>query len=95
MWKLTIEDDEGQRTSLDLTLAEYTVGRAEDNDIRLTERNISRRHAAVIWQNGGWYIKDLGSTNGVEFQGRKIDSKRVEEGDVYQLCDYEIRFTYR
>ena len=40
-------------------------------------------------------LKDLGSTNGVEFQGRKIDSKRIEEGDVYQLCDYEIRFTYR
>ena len=75
---------------------EFIIGRGTKTaDLPIKDGNISRRHAAVIWQNGGWYIKDLGSTNGVEFQGRKIDSKRVEEGDVYQLCDYEVRFTYR
>lgn len=75
---------------------EFIIGRGTKTaDLPIKDGNISRRHAAVIWQNGGWYIKDLGSTNGVEFQGRRIDSKRVEEGDVYQLCDYEIRFTYR
>lgn len=75
---------------------EFIIGRGTKTaDLPIKDGNISRRHAAVIWQNGGWYIKDLGSTNGVEFQGRKIDSRRVEEGDVYQLCDYEIRFTYR
>ncbi|MBX3273522.1 MAG: FHA domain-containing protein [Sandaracinaceae bacterium] len=75
---------------------EFIIGRGTKTaDLPIKDGNISRRHAAVIWQNGGWYIKDLGSTNGVEFQGRKVDSKRIEEGDVYQLCDYEIRFTYR
>lgn len=75
---------------------EFIIGRGTKTaDLPIKDGNISRRHAAVIWQNGSWYIKDLGSTNGVEFQGRKIDSKRVEEGDVYQLCDYEVRFTYR
>lgn len=75
---------------------EFIIGRGTKTaDLPIKDGNISRRHAAVIWQNGGWYMKDLGSTNGVEFQGRKIDSKRIDEGDVYQLCDYEIRFTYR
>ncbi len=75
---------------------EFIIGRGSKTaDLPIKDGNISRRHAAVIWQNGGWYMKDLGSTNGVEFQGRKIDSRRIEEGDVYQLCDYEIRFTYR
>ncbi|MCB9595772.1 MAG: FHA domain-containing protein [Sandaracinaceae bacterium] len=75
---------------------EFIIGRGTKTaDLPIKDGNISRRHGAVIWQNGGWYIKDLGSTNGVEFQGRKIDSKRIEEGDVYQLCDYEVRFTYR
>jgi hypothetical protein len=75
---------------------EFIIGRGTKTaDLPIKDGNISRRHAAVIWQNGAWYVKDLGSTNGIEFQGRKIDSKRVEEGDVYQLCDYEIRFTYR
>lgn len=75
---------------------EFIIGRGTKTaDLPIKDGNISRRHGAVIWQNGGWYMKDLGSTNGVEFQGRKIDSKRIEEGDIYQLCDYEIRFTYR
>ena len=75
---------------------EFIIGRGTKTAaLPVKDGNISRRHAAVIWQNGGWYIKDLGSTNGVEFQGRKVDSKRIEEGEVYQLCDYEIRFTYR
>lgn len=75
---------------------EFIIGRGTKTaDLPIKDGNISRRHAAVIWQNGGWYMKDLGSTNGVEFQGRKVDTKRIEEGDVYQLCDYEVRFTYR
>ncbi len=75
---------------------EFIIGRGTKTaDLPIKDGNISRRHAAVIWQNGGWYMKDLGSTNGVEFQGRRVDTKRIEEGDVYQLCDYEIRFTYR
>ena len=36
MWKLTIEDDEGQQTSLSLAVDEYRLGRAEAYTIRLT-----------------------------------------------------------
>ena len=51
--------------------------------------------AAVIRRNGTYFIKDLGSTNGIDFKGMRIDNKRIEEGDVFHLCDYELRFTYR
>lgn len=75
---------------------EFIIGRGTKTaDLPIKDGNISRRHAAVIWQNGSWYMKDLGSTNGIEFEGRKVDSRRIEEGDVFQLCDYEIRFTFR
>lgn len=75
---------------------EFIIGRGTKTaDLPIKDGNISRRHAAVIWQNGGWYMKDLGSTNGVEFHGSRVDNRLIEEGDVYQLCDYEIRFTYR
>lgn len=75
---------------------EFIIGRGNKTaDLPIKDGNISRRHAAIIFQNGGFYMKDLGSTNGVEFQGRRVDTKRIEEGDVYQLCDYELRCTYR
>jgi hypothetical protein len=28
----------------------------------------------------------LGSTNGIEFAGQRVESKRIEEGDVYRIC---------
>jgi pSer/pThr/pTyr-binding forkhead associated (FHA) protein len=49
----------------------------------------------VIRKNGGYFIKDLGSTNGIDFNGTRVDNKRIEEGDVYSLCDYQLRFTFR
>jgi len=75
---------------------EFVIGRGSKSaDLAIKDGNISRRHAAVVFQAGAFYMKDLGSTNGVEHQGRRIDSKRIEEGDLFQICDYEIRFTYR
>jgi len=79
-----------------ITKEEFVIGRGSKTaDLPIKDGNISRRHAAVVFQTGSYFIKDLGSTNGIEFQGRRIESKRIEEGDIYQLCDYELRFTYR
>ena len=32
---------------------------------------------------------------GITYKGMRIDNKRIDEGDVFHLCDYELRFTYR
>jgi pSer/pThr/pTyr-binding forkhead associated (FHA) protein len=74
---------------------EFVIGRGSKTaDLPIKDGNISRRHAAIVLQNGAFYMKDLGSTNGIEFNGVRVDSRRIEEGDIYQLCDYELRFTY-
>jgi hypothetical protein len=75
---------------------EFVIGRGSKTaDLPIKDGNISRRHAAIVLQNGAFYMKDLGSTNGIEFNGQRVDSRRIEEGDIYQLCDYELRFTYQ
>ncbi|WP_394832825.1 FHA domain-containing protein [Pendulispora rubella] len=53
MWKLIIEDEEGKRTVVPLTRDDYTIGRKEGNNIRLTERNVSRDHAALHRKKNG------------------------------------------
>jgi hypothetical protein len=79
-----------------VTKEEFVIGRGSKSaDLAIKDGNISRRHAAVVMHNGAHYLKDLGSTNGVEFQGRRFDSKRIEEGDLFRICDYELRFTYQ
>jgi hypothetical protein len=74
---------------------EFIIGRGSKTaDLPIKDGNISRRHAAVVYHGGAFYMKDLGSTNGVEFGGKKVGTKRIDEGDVFAICDYELRFTY-
>ncbi|HEX3698059.1 MAG TPA: FHA domain-containing protein [Polyangia bacterium] len=75
---------------------QFIIGRgSKSSDLPIKDGNISRKHAAVIRRNGTYFIKDLGSTNGIDFKGMRIDNKRIDEGDVFYLCDYELRFTYK
>ena len=75
---------------------QFIIGRgSKSSDLAIKDGNISRKHAAVIRRNGMFYIKDLGSTNGIDYKGMRIDNKRIDEGDVFHICDYELRFTYR
>ena len=84
----------GQR--FPVTKDQFIIGRgSKSSDLAIKDGNISRKHAAVIRRNGTFYIKDLGSTNGIDYKGMRIDNKRIDEGDIFHLCDYELRFTYR
>src|SRR4051812_35347542 len=89
--KLIIEDDEGRKTVVQLVRDEMTIGRQEGNTIRLTERNVSRRHARLVRQNGAMYVEDLASFTGVRVNGTKIAAvTAVQEGDEVQIGDYKL-----
>lgn len=91
MWKLSIEDDQGEKTSVNLVRDEYTVGRAETNTIRLTERNISRNHARLFREANAWYLGDRDSYNGAFVNGaRVVEPVRISHGDLIQLGDYRL-----
>jgi pSer/pThr/pTyr-binding forkhead associated (FHA) protein len=75
---------------------QFIIGRgSKSSDLAIKDANISRKHAAIILHNGVFYIKDLGSTNGIEYNGKQVDSKRIDEGDVFTICGYDLHFTYQ
>jgi pSer/pThr/pTyr-binding forkhead associated (FHA) protein len=91
VFKLTIEDDEGKTTVIPLIRDEMTIGRQDGNTIRLTERNISRRHARLVRQNGTMFVEDLASYTGVKVNGARIVAMTpVAEGDEVQIGDYKL-----
>lgn len=93
MIKLIIEDDEGKTTVVPLIRDEITIGRKEGNTIRLTERNVSRRHAKLTRGNGEVVLEDLGSYNGIKVNGSRIAGQTaVGEGDRIQIGDYILAF---
>ncbi len=74
---------------------QFVIGRGSKySDLAIKDANISRRHCAVVRKNGEYYMKDLESTNGVEFNGVRVDDHLIHEGNVYYLCDHELRFTF-
>ncbi|EYF06053.1 FHA domain-containing protein [Chondromyces apiculatus] len=91
MWKLTIEDDEGKQTTLPLAHDEYSLGRAEVNSVRLTDRNISRKHAVLVKNSQGWLLQDLDSYNGTFVNGVRVAGEQhLRHADLVQLGDYRL-----
>ncbi|HVS28185.1 MAG TPA: FHA domain-containing protein, partial [Solirubrobacteraceae bacterium] len=69
------------------------IGRSRQCDIMLADSNVSRRHAELRPAADGWEISDLGSTNGVRVNGRKISSSHpLSSGDMIELGSSELRF---
>ena len=92
MWKLTIEDDQASKTVVHLVRDDYSIGRAEENTVRLTERNISRRHARLTKPGERWLLLDLTSYNGCYVNGQRVSEKHeIVHGDLVQLGDYRLQ----
>jgi hypothetical protein len=62
------------------------IGRSKSVECVLSDPNVSRRHAELRRsQTGDWTIVDLGSTNGVKVNGRRVSSTRLSPGDQVTL----------
>lgn len=91
MYKLLIEDDEGGKTAVSLIRDEITIGRKEGNTIRLTERNVSRRHGRIIRDGEQIFIEDVSARFGIKKNGKKIEGRtELKEGDVVLIGDYRL-----
>ena len=49
------------------------IGRAPELDITLDHPLVSREHGELSWHDGGWYLTDTMSTNGVFVGGQRVD----------------------
>ncbi len=68
-----------------LTASTLVVGRDPTNDIVVESEGVSRRHARIDRRDWGWEITDLGSTNGLLYQGRPIQNRPLIDGDVVNI----------
>ncbi|MHC5040500.1 MAG: FHA domain-containing protein, partial [Planctomycetota bacterium] len=64
-----------------------TVGRADENDLVLISKAISRRHAEFSVAEGKFYIRDLGSASGVRVNGARIREDTLNAGDQVEIGD--------
>lgn len=73
--------------------ATATIGRSQSNDICVPERHVSRRHAVIRYQDGGFLISDLGSANGTFVNGSEVtEPYLLLGGDTIRLYVPELNF---
>ena len=75
--------EEGPLISLDRPI--ILIGRDADCDVRIDSRKVSRRHCCVLLLEDKLVIRDLGSTNGVRQNGKKIQEGTLHPNDEIVL----------
>jgi len=60
----------------------FTVGRLPDRDLILEDVHVSRRHAEIIYDNGGFYVVDMQSRHGTFVNGIRVDRQRLSRHDL-------------
>lgn len=79
-----------------VTKDRFVIGRGkQSSDLTIKDPNVSRQHAMVEFLNGQYYMVDMGSTNGIEYNGQRIARKVVNDGDTFRICDHDLRFSFR
>ncbi len=74
----------------------FYIGRINGNDMIMPDYAISKRHAIIDIENGAYFIRDTGSTNGTRLNGSRLGKKRTQlkDKDVISFARYEFTFLY-
>jgi pSer/pThr/pTyr-binding forkhead associated (FHA) protein len=89
---ITQGNDAGQEIEIRPGKA-YTIGRAIDNDVVLTDIAVSRKHFDLRFEDGAWVIIDRGSGNGTVVNGNLEDNPfMLANGDAIEIGNTVFRF---
>jgi hypothetical protein len=68
------------------------VGRSRECDVVVSDPNVSRRHIELRRGERGWAAVDLGSTNGMKVNGRRVGHAELEPGDRITIGLTDLTF---
>lgn len=69
-----------------------TLGRRPESTIVLTDPNVSRKHAEIRPNGGGYLLVDLRSTNGSRVNGVRVTEQQLKDGDELSFGNTTLRF---
>jgi signal transduction histidine kinase/pSer/pThr/pTyr-binding forkhead associated (FHA) protein len=80
-------DEDHLPCRVEINQPSFSIGRAYDNDLRIEDSRISRRHAEIVRIWGGKYIfRDKESKCGSFVNGVRVDEQQLNAGDEIVLC---------
>lgn len=75
-----------------LDKGEITVGRHPESNIFLSDITVSRNHAKIAQESGGFVLYDVGSLNGTYINRKRIERCVLSEGDELQIGKFRLVF---
>jgi adenylate cyclase len=79
-------------TEFALSKARNTIGRAANNTLVFAQGEISKRHAEIVCEGGGYVVRDLGSSNGTFVNSTRVQSTKLANGDTVAFGT--VRFSF-
>lgn len=76
-----------------LTKEVTTIGRSEDNDIHIDNPGVSTHHAMIVREGDAYYVMDAKSKNGTLVNGKPVDRKKLEYGDLIAILKHTFKLT--
>lgn len=70
------------------------VGRRSHCDIKLDFTNVSSHHCELELRDGYWFVRDLGSSNGVKVNGERCEDSVLMPGDEISIAKHAFRIEY-
>jgi DNA-binding response OmpR family regulator len=84
---LVMHEGQGAGQSWPVEKQKVIIGRSEDCDVVLVERQVSRRHAQIRRLDSQYVLEDLGSRNGTYVNGREVTGPHIlQDGDEIQIA---------
>jgi Protein of unknown function (DUF3662)/FHA domain len=81
----------GERTH-ELNSKRAVIGRSRESDVQISDPNASRRHAEIRREGGAFSIVDLGSTNGLDVNGKRTQRAKLSDGDRITIGTTDLVF---
>lgn len=92
MAKIFLKFNEQILKEIPLEEPQLTVGRKPDNDLVIDNPAVSGHHARIVKDEGGFFIEDLGSTNGTFLNDAKIQKQKLKNTDRVSVGKHALIF---
>lgn len=70
----------------------FTIGRADDNDVKLESASASSHHCSITKQRDEYLLSDKGSTNGTRVNNKPVEEVTLHHKDLIQVGSVEFIF---
>jgi pSer/pThr/pTyr-binding forkhead associated (FHA) protein len=70
-----------------------TIGRIPENDIRIDNLLVSRRHAKIFREGENYILEDLNSANGTFVNNERISRYFLKDGDIITIGKHQLIFS--